>query len=462
MKSIKFRKSIAAVLSCTVAASAAASLSSERFRVSAEITANPVISRNCPAYSSTNAYSAAQANDAFYYSFWNGTSPDYLAYDLSAVPEKNRQTVIAVWYNATGQYDYTVGRYGGSSNGLLSDYTVEVNAAEGGAYPEDGWITVDTVQGNTLHSRQHVVNMSGYNWIRLMVTGADGNSGGNTSINLDIHDVSDGISDSWIFYGDSITAGGMMNCYGTGYAELVNQIDSSYFPIQENGGIGGIFSTDGRDNIDRWLVAFPGKYVSIAYGTNDSWGNQTGAEKYYENTVYMVERVLDSGKIPVVPKIPYATETGINSYLDDYNAMIDKLYEEYPQVIKGPDFDALFRENPGLLSSDGVHPSTEGYAAMRELWAETMYENVYIKAATSEPDEEILYGDANDDDIVDVADAVYILQAIADPSNSAYERTENGELQADCHNTGNGVDAEDALAVLQLKANIITELPVND
>lgn len=76
-----------------------------------------------------------------------------------------------------------------------------------------------------------------------------------------------------------------------------------------------------------------------------------------------------------------------------------------------------------------------------------------------EQDEEILWGDANVDETVDVADAVFILQAVADPSNDTYKRTEKGERQADCHKNGNGVDAEDALAILKYKATIIDSLP---
>ncbi|MBQ8296726.1 MAG: lysophospholipase [Ruminococcus sp.] len=429
--------------------------------VSADVAANPVISRSCPAYSASAQYSAASANDAFYYSFWYGSAPDYLAYDLSAVPEEQRQTVLAVWYNATGNYDYTVGQYGNSSNAMPSDYTIEVNAAEGGTYPEDGWVTAVTVEDNTLHSRQHVVEMTGYNWIRIMITGNDGKEGGTSSINFDIHNVSDGVSDSWIFFGDSITAGGMMNCYGTGFAELVNQIDSSYFPAQENGGIGGILSTDGAANIDRWLETFPGKYVSIAYGTNDSWGNQTGAQKYYENTAYMIEAVIEAGKIPVVPKIPYASETGVNTYLDEYNAMIDKIYEDYPQVVKGPDFDALFRENPDYLSGDGVHPNEQGYAAMRQLWAETMYTNVYT--ASDEPSSEttggesIIYGDADLSGELGIADAVRIMSYVTD--NAAYSMTESEINCADVYQRGDGISNLDALAVQKRLAQLLTELP---
>ena len=295
------KKAVITAVSAAIALSSSVSVYNNCIAY-AEFTPNIVISRDCPAYSSTGTDSASAANDKYYYSFWNSTAPDYLAYDLSEVSENQRQRVIAVWYNATGQFDYTV--VNGSSNGMPSDYTIEVNAAEGGAYPEDGWEIVETVEDNTLHSRQHVVDMRGYNWIRMNITGNDGKPGGYTSINMDIHNVSDGISDSWIFYGDSITACGMMNCYGTGFAELVNQIDGKYFPIQENGGIGGIKSSDGAANIDRWLAAFPGQYVSIAYGTNDAWGNPSGMEQYYENTVYRLKKYLRLARRRLFRKSP--------------------------------------------------------------------------------------------------------------------------------------------------------------
>lgn len=396
--------------------------------VYAEMTANPLISRDCPAYTSGDAYAASQGNDAFYYTFWSGQAGDYLAYDLSGIPEDQRKTVIAAWYNTTAQYDYTVGPYSSTSNGLPTDYTIEVNAAQGGTYPEDGWVCAETVEDNLFHSRQHVVEMEGYNWLRLNVRQADNSESGRVSINMDVHDVSQGISDSWMFYGDSITAGGMMNCYGTGYAELLHAIDDRYFPIQENGGIGGTVSREGRENIDRWLAAFPGKYVSIAYGTNDAWGNQDGdPQVYYDNTAAMVEAVLAAGKVPVLPKIPYSTEPNVNNYVPDYNAMIDKLYEDYPQIIKGPDFYAFFEANPDLLSGDGVHPADTGYAAMRQLWAETMYTAVYEQNSP-----EILHGDVNSDGQMNAADVValqkYLLNLGELADAKAADMTQDGKI----------------------------------
>lgn len=465
-------KSIKKALSAVTAAAATVSLST--FTAYAKVEPNPVISRNCPAYSGKASQPTA-ANDEHYFSFCMLPTPDYIAYDLSAVPSEERKQVIAVWYN-TSSYDY-IGSYK-SRNMEPSDYTIEVNAAVGGAYPESGWEVVEKVEGNTLSSRQHLVNMENYNWIKLNIEKADDESGKQASINFDIHNVSDGISDSWLFLGDSITAGGMNNCYGTGFATHINTLDSRYFPIQENGGIGGIRSIDGRENIDRWLSTSHAKYVSLAYGTNDCWGNPNSTEAYYNNTKYMINAILKAGKIPVLPKIPASTNEDVMDNVPLYNAVIDRLYEEYgDKIVKGPDFEKFLLSSPDYLSGDGVHPSDTGYAAMREEWARVMYETVYL-ADTTEPTkpaetpteapatepaetptaaENIRYGDANCDGTVTMADAAAIFQSLGNPDK--YALSEQGLTNADCSNPGDGVTPADGLAVQKLNAGLIDALP---
>lgn len=410
---------------------------------------NPIISRNKPVYSQTGQ--PQQANDEHYFSFWNGTAPDYIAYDLSDVPDEQKKQVIAVWYN-TSAFD-NIGMYV-NRNMEPSDYTVEVNAAAGLVYPETGWEVVETVEGNTLSSRQHLVNMEGYNWIRLNITKSDDSEGKPVSINFDVHNVSDGVSDSWLFLGDSITTGGMNNCYGTGFATHINQLDERYFPIQENGGIGGIKSIDGRENIERWLSVSQARFVSIAYGTNDCWGNPDAADEYYENTKFMIDAILAAGKIPVLPKIPASTNADVQPNVPIYNAMVDKLYEDYAdKLLKGPDFEQFFTENPEYLSGDGVHPSSEGYAEMRRIWAETMYEQVYKSGEVTVPTEpEIRYGDANTDGSVTVADAAAILQYLG--NSETFPLSDEGKKNADCFDTGDGITPKDALAIQKHCANI--------
>lgn len=73
----------------------------------------------------------------------------------------------------------------------------------------------------------------------------------------------------------------------------------------------------------------------------------------------------------------------------------------------------------------------------------------------------ILYGDANDNGDVEVADAVFILQGIADPSNDEFALTDNGKKQSNCNDPeGSGIDAQDALAIQQFMAEMIPSLPV--
>ena len=333
----------------------------------------PVISRRVPAYALVNNWSARSGNDDYYSGAWSGKAPDWLAYDLSGVPEENRRTVAAVWYNPSS-WDQ-LGQWASRAR-VPSDYCLEVNAAPGGVCPEEGWTAAVTVTGNVRGARMHVLDMTGCNWIRLRVTAADGKADGACEVNFDVHDLSRGGNDTWLFLGDSITAGAMNNCYGTGFATFVNRMRPAYFPLQINGGIGGLTSRDGRAHIGEWLADFPGRYVVIAYGTNDAWGG-VGAGRYYENTAAMVEAVTAAGKIPVVPRIPYSTEPGVLRNLADYNAQVDRLYEDYPQIVPGPDFEAVLREHPEYLGPDGVHPSSAGYENMRRIWAQTMAERVY-------------------------------------------------------------------------------------
>ena len=73
---------------------------------------------------------------------------------------------------------------------------------------------------------------------------------------------------------------------------------------------------------------------------------------------------------------------------------------------------------------------------------------------------DILYGDANNDKKVTVADAVAILQYIA--NKDKYDLTPVGKENADCCNRGDGITAKDALAIQKLDANQINELPITE
>lgn len=384
---------------------------------------NPILSRNVPAY--TNSGTASSGNDAHYYTAWQASAPAFLAYDLSGVEPSKRKQVIAVWYNDS-TYD-NIGAYVNKGEEPV-DYVIEVNRAAGGSCPNDGWETAVTVSGNGLSSRQHLVDMQGYNWIRLRVLNA---KDGKIKLNFDVHNASDGVYDSWIFFGDSITAGGMGNSWGTSFASYVNQLDGDFYPVAQNGGIGGIASMHGKAAIDGWLQDSPVKYVSIAYGTNDCWGNPNNADAYYSNTKYMIDAVLKAGKVPVLPTIPWASNGDVGNHVGYYNAKIRQLYNEYgDKLIHGPDFESIFKQNPGYLSADGVHPGSEGYEAMRKIWAETMYEAVYKKLAESTAPTSAK-GDVDNDGKVTVSDARLLQQYLVGKAAIDVEQSIRADLNSD-------------------------------
>lgn len=343
----------------------------------------PIISRNVPAFASASVYPPSWANDADYTTHWVSNGPAWLAYDLSAVPSLQRGQVIVAWYNdpITTAYDHTL--IGDNAYDNVGSYTIQLNAAPGGSGPpSSGWMTVATVSGNVYHSRQHLIQMGGFNWIRLNVSGIDSCCEQNALLNMDVHDASQGASDDWIFYGDSITQAAMahqpvpLGTTGPNFSQMINSARPSYFPAFEDAGTGYLVSGNGASHIDQWLGTFPGRYVGLAYGTNDA-NSCLSPESFYNNYVTMVQAVIAAGKVPIVPTIPWARTANVQNCGPGLNAKIQQLYSDYPQVIRGPDLWAFFNTHQNLISPDDLHPTDAGYTAYRQLWADVVIANVY-------------------------------------------------------------------------------------
>jgi hypothetical protein len=355
----------------------------------------PVISFGVPAHASSG--NAPDANDRSYDTQWRSTeqtspsNPSWLAYDLSAIPPANRGAVDVVWYNGNGGYnEYDTFAQAGASYNQPRDYTIEGNAAPGGTVPTSGWVPLVTVTGNTYVSREHPVNLAGYNWVRINVTNVNGTPFNfDTALNMDVHDASRGVTDSWLFLGDSITAFALRND-GAGidaksYSQIVNAARPAYYPAAQGGGEGGwnsgtalhAASPDGKGTLfDHWLSTFPGTYVCLSYGTNDGTDGSGDASGTYANYVAMIKKVLAAGKVPCVPHVPWAEDEAHQKNATLINAKIDQIYREYPQVMKGPDLWAVLENQPSLYQ-DNLHPNPQGREAYRQAWARAMLGEVY-------------------------------------------------------------------------------------
>jgi lysophospholipase L1-like esterase len=337
-----------------------------------------LISRGLPAFASSG--NARAANSGEYRSGWRSSGvPATLTYDLASVPAANRQSIYLVWYNdATYPYDHGMG--GGPGYNNVGAYTIEANSAPGGGQPpESGWRTLESVANNTLHSRDHIVNFAGFNWLRLNATATDGTTQNyDVSIDLDVYDASSGVNDGWFFFGDSITA----NCMGhwtTSESEnFINQIGAKtgVYPAEQNAGMPGWNVADGLKHLSAMLSQFHGRYVTVALGTNDAAGN-ANPDGFYSGLVKLTAEILEMGKVPVVPTIPWSREPIHAKNISGLNDAIRKLYKKQPRVLPGADLYDLFSSHPEYISQDNLHPTKEGCLAMRSRWADAAIASVY-------------------------------------------------------------------------------------
>jgi lysophospholipase L1-like esterase len=375
----------------------------------------PLISRGVPAFTNDDfagSFPAAHANDATYggTDYWrcaqtpvsnanSGTliAPVYLAYDLSGVGASQRGQVVVAWYTDVSNGAYRPDLISQNINNLAVAYTIDVNPAAGGTLPTSGWVTKATVTGSTpYHSRQHSIDMTGNNWVRINVTGITGSAANNNvALNMDVHDAHLGVQDDWIFFGDSITQRGFMHDEQGGIGNIlpqqINAIRGAYFPLWECGGMGGWTATDLQPSFATFLALFPGKYVALNMGTNDANLGGTFVTNFSSNMTNMVQQILTAGKIPVIPHIPWINTTAqAQTNVTTLNGQIDSIIAANPGTLAGPDLYAFFSTHQSEISSDGIHPTDpalaqgNGYVDYRAQWVNWATANIYLNTLNTD------------------------------------------------------------------------------
>ncbi len=345
----------------------------------------PLISRGVPAYGDgTVVYDPALGNDDRY----DGGGGSYRCYpecslilDLSRVAAERRQAVAVAWYNEDSVFD--AAGIGAPAYNEPRDYTIEAHTAAGGTPPPaDGWRVLVDVKGNVLNGRVHYVGLGGANWLRLHVTASNGTADNmDASFNLDVHDATLGNTDAWLFLGDSITMVDMGHYEPLNFMQQVAAAEAPRFPIQVNGGIGGWAATSplqlnpqtGRPYIDDYLDTFPGRYVTLDYGTNDANNGRDSTRAFTGAMTALIRKVIAANKIPVLRRsIPWGCTPGIQTYGPQINAKLQELLKRFPEAVAGPDPWTTFKANPSLLNADCIHPNEQGAPVYRKLYADAL------------------------------------------------------------------------------------------
>lgn len=244
-------------------------------------------------------------------------------------------------------------------------YNIEVssNSTNGG---DGDWTLAESISGNVVVERGHKIAFTGKTWFRLKVV--EGSFGLNE---LQVFDASAGANDSWFLLGTSITAMSEKYPATPTVASLVHNGNSSYTPAIVRGGVGGVNSSEVVASLSAYLdQSAPMHFWAIEMGTNDGYGGGVANLEFFKsNLQIMIDSCRQRGVEPIIARPPATDPAKANWQLDiAYAEAVDEL-ATLNHLAPGPDLYAWFLAHPEGLSSDGVHPATDGSVAIRQLWA---------------------------------------------------------------------------------------------
>jgi acyl-CoA thioesterase I len=282
--------------------------------------------------------------------------PSWVAIDVGRGPSR-----VLVSWTSSGNHDYTDRKYGAPV-----DYRIETSAdstdGAGGT-----WRTALSVTGNPVRSRAHAVDFAGQRWVRIVVTALspDVFEHGLFLDEVDVHDLSRGGDDVWVFLGDSITSSvfDRSPAHQPSFAESIARLHPGYYPAVIGAGYGSLHHADAVRRIDEVLALNPdARVVALAFGSND-WDPVA----FRADLLEVIRKVRAAGRIPIVARIPFRTDSPVD-YPARLNAVVDEVTARLG-LVPGPDPYPWFREHRSSLV-DGLHPDDVGAREMIRRWAE--------------------------------------------------------------------------------------------
>lgn len=197
-------------------------------------------------------------------------------------------------------------------------------------------------------------------------------------------------------------------------------------------------------------------------GTLAGWGNKSFM---YNGTGDVVVEMDGTFSIPDPAKADASIEIENATYKDTYIEFQD-WWKSSANSSSGEDVSVTYNtitmvyeyDHTGESKETSTSTTATTSASATSSTTSTVTTTATVStSATGSKVEVTLLGDANTDKKVSVADAVAILQAIA--NKDKYALTEQGAANADCCDPGDGVTAKDALAIQRLDAHAIDSLP---
>ncbi len=283
-------------------------------------------------------------------------TPAWVAIRIGSGPSR-----LLLSWTSSHNHDYRDLYYGAPV-----DYRIETSADSTDG--RDGtWQTAVEVKGNPVRSRAHAFAFAGRSWVRLAVTALapERNPWGLFLDEIDVHDLSFGGDDVWVFLGDSIGAGVFDRApdHRPSFADAIAAAHPGYLPAMIDAGLCRSRVGDVLAHVDEVLALNPeARVFAILLGANDG-----DVGTFHADIDALVARIRSAGRIAMVGRIPFQTKYGPD-YVAPKNAVLDEVVKARG-LLPGPDLYGWFKARPERLS-DGLHPDAKGATAVNRLWAE--------------------------------------------------------------------------------------------
>jgi len=291
---------------------------------------------------------------------WAGGQPTESRPAWAAIRLQRPYRTLLLTWTSSHNHDYFEQFYGAPR-----DYRIETSADSTNG--QDGhWTLVADVKENPARSRAHVVPFLEQRWVRMAVTRLPEKvtPWGLSLDEIELHDLSTGGNDIWVFIGDSIGAGVFDRAdeRRPSFADSVAVLHPGYTPAVINAGLPRLRSWEAIDRVDEVLALNPeATVVAITLGSNDG-----DLDKLRAALGGIIDKVQAAGKIPLLARIPYQTKYD-QDYVAVKNQVLDQLIRERG-LIPGPDLYGWFKARPDRLH-DGLHPDGPGSVDMSREFA---------------------------------------------------------------------------------------------
>jgi hypothetical protein len=369
----------------------------------AKITPNPIISRGTGVTVKASAGAVTGINDNKWGPYekarWTVTDNSWIAIKVVA---GTYSKVFITWSNPDTTWSDNIAVSGDSCKKNLKvpeDYSI-LTSANSTTGADGDWVAVDSVKGNVVGARGHLVAFAGASWIKMSIA-----KGGGSIDEVEVFDATNGLQDSWFFLGtkftafmlkDSLASGfhaGLASMSDSNFANMVHYYDPTFTPAVIRGGIQcGILSTDVVRDISKYLsVAGNVHFWAIEVGLYDAWGGKNDNVPLFEKNLQIIVDSCKAHSIqPIIARIPgtkagHATPAMWQVHADFIKA-IDSVTKKN-KLVAGADLYNYFisgSNNMGYYDLDktGALPNAYGDMEAQKVWTLKM-DTVVYKATTS-------------------------------------------------------------------------------